>query len=53
VDTLQAKPPSPDVQYPEKGTTGGFNQTDAAQFKAEIFKGIAKEVKRFEAMIAA
>jgi hypothetical protein len=26
---------------------------DAAQFKADIFKGIAKEVKRFEAMIAA
>jgi hypothetical protein len=51
VDALKANPPQMANQTLAQGKTKGFNEEDAAVLKAEIYTNIAKEVKRFEAMI--
>jgi len=52
VETLLANPPTQQTIQTQT-TEEGFSKKDAAILKADIFKGIASEVKRFEAMIAA
>jgi hypothetical protein len=52
VETLLANPPTQQTIQTQT-TEEGFSKKDAEILKADIFKGIASEVKRFEAMIAA